>query len=183
MGSVVQGCADTDGQVQTGTGVANLGTRYGRRIFRETIGRHGTTHRLGDRFIGLVVAVWSGGTEAFDGSVDDARIDFVDLFPGVAESCQHARSKVFHDDVAFSQQLFENFAACLALHVRNDRTLVAVQHGEVQAVLVRIVTQLFTCDVARRIFELDDVRSHPCQQLGRGRPRLYVGHVQNSYSG
>ena len=89
----------------------------------------------------------------------------MDFFPGISESFQNARSKVFHDDVAFFQQGFEYFATSLALHVGNDGTLVAVQHGEVQAVFFRIMTQLLTCDVAGRVFEFDDVCAHPCQQL------------------
>lgn len=60
VGSVVQGCADTDGQMQTGTGVTNLGAGNGRGVFRETGCGHGTTHCLGDRFVGFVVTVWTG---------------------------------------------------------------------------------------------------------------------------
>ena len=165
MGSVVQRCANTDGQVQTGTGVTNLCTRDGRRIFRETGRGHGAAHCLCNRFVCLVVTVRTGGAEALDGGIDDGRVDFMDFFPGVAETGQNARSEVFHDNVAFFQQCFENFAASFALHVGNDRALVAVQHGEVQAVLVRIMTQLFTRNVTGRIFEFDNVRTHPCQQL------------------
>ena len=66
------------------------------------------------------------------------------------------------------------------LGVERDRALVAVQHGEVEAVDARQVAQLAARDVAARPLDLDHVGAEPGQQLGAGRPGLHMGHVQNA---
>ena len=63
-----------------------------------------------------------------------------------------------------------------------DGALAAVQHREVVAVNIRVVTQLLTGNVAGRRFQLDNISPHPCQQLCASRTCLNVGHVENSYA-
>jgi hypothetical protein len=64
--------------------------------------------------------------------------------------------------------------------VQRQRTLVAVQHGEVQRVDIGDVTQLGAGDVAGTgTLDLDHVSAEPGQQLGTSRTGLNVGEVDD----
>ena len=67
------------------------------------------------------------------------------------------------------------------LHVDGDAALVRVQHREIEAVGALHVLQLAAGDVAAAgQFDLDHVGAHPRQQLGPGRPRLDMGHIEDA---
>src|SRR6202035_1436507 len=71
--------------------------------------------------------------------------------------------------------------ALRVLGVERDRTLVVVEHGEIQAVDIRNVLQLTAGDVADAgALDLDHVGTEPGQQLGAGRSRLDVGEIENA---
>src|SRR5438876_640107 len=135
---------------------------------------------LGDVLIDLAVFV-RPGPEALDRGHDHLRIDAVDLLPGKAHAIEHAGAKVLHQHVAGLDQRGEDFLALRVLGVERDRTLVVVQHGEIQAVHVRNVLQLPARDVADAgTLDLDHVGAEPGQQLRAGRSRLNVGEIENS---
>src|SRR5690606_7015734 len=102
--------------------------------------------------------------------------------PAETETVEHARAEVFHQHVGLLEQFDEGGLALFALHVHGDRTLVAVQHREVEAVDIGDVAQLGTGDVAGGGLELDNVGAHPCQHLGCGGASLNVGHVENAHA-
>src|SRR5437879_4022175 len=133
-------------------------------------------------FVGLEIGVRAARAEALDRAHHDARVQLVDLLPGEAEPVEHPGSEILHDDVALPQEVDEHRLAFSALHVDHDRALVAVEHREVQAVCIRHVAQLAARSVALRRLELDHVGTQPCQQLGAGRARLHVGHVEDADS-
>jgi hypothetical protein len=105
----------------------------------------------------------------------------VDFLPAETEAVEHARPEVLHDDVALLQQVDEHRLAFSRFHVHSDRPLVAVEHGEIQAVGIGHVAQLAACGIALRIFEFDHVRAHPREQLRAGGPGLHVGHVEDAH--
>ena len=88
--------------------------------------------------------------------------------------------EVLHEDVALLDHPRENLLPPLVLQVHRDRPLVAVQHGEIEAVGVGDVTQLFPGRIAGGRLELDDVRAEKGHQLTGRRTRLNVGHVQDA---
>jgi hypothetical protein len=179
--ALMQRRQQADGQMQAGAGVANLRAGDERRALRRAGCAHCAAHRLGDVFIGLEIRIRPGRTESLDRTHHDARIDFVNLLPCEAETVEHARTKVFHDDVALLDQFLKDLFALGILHVHRDRALVAVQHGEVQAVGIRHIAQLPARRITLRRLELDHVRAHPGQQLRTGRPRLHMGHVEDAH--
>src|SRR5438045_2044375 len=69
------------------------------------------------------------------------------------------------------------------LGIDGDRTLVAVQHGEVEAVRALHVAQLGARDVADAgAFDLDAVRAHIGQELRAGWSRLHMREVEDLHA-
>ncbi len=163
-----------DGEVQPGARVADLRAGDEGRAVGHAGGAHRAAHRLRHVLVGLEVGVGTARAEALDRSHHDLRVDVVDLLPAEAEAVEHAGAEILHDDVALLQQVDEHLLTLGALHVYRDRALVAVEHGEVQAVGVRHVAQLPARRVALRRLELDHVRAQPGEQLRAGRARLHV---------
>src|SRR5207247_6724311 len=62
------------------------------------------------------------------------------------------------------------------------RALVAVGHLEVHAWCVGEVAQRAARSGALRRLELERVGTEPCKQVGAGRARLHVGHVEDADS-
>jgi len=179
---LVQRGEEPDRQVQPGAGVADLRARDEGRAVGNAGGAHGSAHRLRDVLVGLEVGVRAARAETLDRSHHDLRVDLVDLLPREAEAVEHAGAEVLHDDVALVQQVDEDRLALGALHVDDDRALVAVEHREVERVGVGHVAQLPARRVALRRLELDHVRANPREQLRARRPRLHVGHVEDTDS-
>ena len=69
------------------------------------------------------------------------------------------------------------------LGVDGDRSLVAVEHREIEAVGAFDVAQLSAGDIAHpRPLHLDDVGAHIGEELGAGRPRLHMGEVEDAHA-
>ena len=76
---------------------------------------------------------------------------------------------------------FVEYALALRmLRVDRDRTLVVIEHGEVERIRALHVDQLAARDVADTgTLHLDDVRAEPRQQLRAGRAGLDVREIEN----
>ena len=179
--ALMQGAEQADGQMQAGTGIADLRPGDKRCAVRHAGGAHRAAHRLRDVFIGLEIRVRAAGAEALDRTHHDARVDLVNFFPGEAEAIEHAGAEVFHHDVALLQQVDEHFLALRRFHVHRDRALVAIEHGEIQRIRTGHIAQLAARGIALGRLELDHISTHPGQQLRAGRAGLDVSHVENSY--
>ena len=115
-----------------------------------------------------------------DGSQNDTWVQFLDAFPGEAHTIQSARTKVFDHDVGTLDHLFQQFLAFRGLHVQFDRTLVAVEHREVQGVNVWFVSQPATSHIAgTATFNFDDICAQETHHLRTSRTCLNVGKVEH----
>ena len=105
------------------------------------------------------------------------------MLPGNTHAIQCTGCKVLDKDVAFLDERVQNLFAFWVLGVQRNRSLVVVEHGEVQTVHAGDVAQLAASGVTLTgTLHLDDVGTEPGQQLGTSRPRLNVGKVQNADS-
>ena len=78
----------------------------------------------------------------------------------------------------FDQRLEHRFSFWM-LGIECDRTLVGVEHGEVETVHARDIAQLLARDVPHAgALDFDDVGAKPCQQLCAGRARLHVTEIE-----
>src|SRR5262249_49534104 len=119
--------------------------------------------------------------EALDRGIDDARVDLLDAAPGEALPIEHAGSEILDQDVALLQEPDEDVLAMGRFHIDGDAALVAVQHGEIEAVRIGNVAQLGTRDIAApRQLDFDHVGAEPGEDLGRRRSRLNMRHVENA---
>ena len=177
------GCQDADGQVHAGVAVAQGGGRdhgAGLLTFPPAGGGGGAAGALGHVFVDLQVFVVVAVAETLDRSQDHLGVEFLNAFPGKAHTVQCAGAEVLDQHVAFFNQLFQNSLAFRFFGVQRQRTLVAVEHGEVQGIDVGNVTQLAARHVAGTgALDLDDVGAKPCQQLGAGRAGLHVREVDD----
>jgi hypothetical protein len=109
-----------------------------------------------------------------------ARIDFLDPLPAEAHAVDRAGCEVLHHHIAGLDQLLEDLLAGRGLGVERDAALVAVQHGEVEAIHVGDIAQLTPGRIAHpRPLDLEHVGAEPRQELRTGRPRLHMSHVQH----
>src|ERR1700722_7580187 len=180
--ALVQGADDAKRQVQAGAAVADLGAGDQWRTVVEAGGGGGSAGALRDVLIHLAVLVRSGA-EALDRGDDHHRVELLDALPGEAHAIECAGREVFHQHIAVLDEFFQNRLAALVLGVERDRTLVVVQHREVQAVHVRNVAQLLARDVAvAGALHFDDIGAEPGQQLRAGRTRLHVREVEYAHA-
>src|SRR5262245_9740445 len=179
-GAMIEGRDDAERQMQAGAAVADLCARDERRSVPEPGRRGGATGALGHVLIDLAVLVRSR-SKAFHGGINHARIELLDALPGEAHAVECTWREVLHQDVAALHQPLEDLHAFLVLAVDGDRTLVVVQHGEVERVRTLHVDQLAARDVAdARTLHLDYVRTKPGKQLRAGRPRLHVREIEDA---
>ena len=163
-------------------GVADLRAGDQRRTVVEPGRARRTAGALGDVLVNFAIFV-RAGTEAFHRRVNDPRIESLNRFPGKPLPVQRAGREVFHENVTTPNQFAENFFALLRFGVERDAPLVAVEHGEIEAVDIRFVAQLTARDVAAAgQFDFDHVRAEPRQQLRASRPGLHMGHIENANS-
>ena len=172
----------TNRQMQSGAGVANLRTGDKWRAVGNTGGAHRAAHGLRDVFIRLEFRIGSAGTKTLDRAHHDFRIDGVDFFPRKSEPVEHAGPEIFHDDVAFAEQVDKYRFAFGRFHVHGDRALVAIEHREIKAVSARHIAQLAARAVTLRRLKFDHVGAHPGQQLRAGRSGLNMRHVEYAYA-
>src|SRR6266404_8933133 len=166
--------------MQAGAAVADLRAGDQRQPVAKTGGRCRAAGALGDVLVDLAVLV-GAGTKTLDRGHDHFRIDALDLLPGKSHAIEHAGTEIFHQHVAFLHQRGEDFLALGVLGVERDRALVVVEHGEIQAVDIRLVLQLTARDIANPgALDLDHVGAEPCQQLRASRSRLDVCEIENA---
>jgi len=171
---------DADGQVHAGIAVAQRRGADGGRAVPEAGGRRRAAGTLGDVLVDLQVFVVVAVGEALDRGQDHARVQLQDAFPGEAHAVERAGAEVLDHHVGDLDQLFQHFLAFGRLGVQRQRTLVAVELGEVERVGVGDVAQLVARDIARtRAFDLDHVGAEPGQHLGAGGTGLDMGEVDD----
>ena len=81
--------------------VADLRTGHRRPPIGPARRTHRAAHRLRDGFVRFEILV-ATRPEAFDRSVDQARIDFLDRLPGVALAIEHSRAEVLDEDIGLA---------------------------------------------------------------------------------
>jgi hypothetical protein len=107
----------------------------------------------------------------------------VDVLPGEPHAIERAGGEVLDQHVAVLDQAIEDFLALGVLGIDGDRALVAVEHGEVEAVGALDVAQLAAGDVAGAgPLDLDAVGAHVAQELRAGRARLHVGEIEDAHA-
>jgi hypothetical protein len=105
----------------------------------------------------------------------------LNLLPGKSHTVDGTRSKVFDHHVTMLDELGKDLFALGILGVQREAALVVVQHCEVEAVHIRNILQLSSRSVSNsRSFHLYYISTKPCEQLGASRPRLNMGHIQNT---
>ncbi len=167
-------------RLQPGAAVADLRAGDQRQAVAKAGGRSRAAGALRDVLIHLAVLV-RAGAESLDRRHDHFRIDALNLLPGKSHAIEHAGAEILHQHVAFLHQCGEDFLALGILGVERDRALVVVEHGEIQAVDIRLVLQLTARDIANAgTLDLDHVGAEPCQQLRASRSRLDVRKIENA---
>src|SRR6516225_3599847 len=180
--ALIERADDAEGEVQTGAAVADLRPSDERRAVAESSGGGGAARALGDVLVDLAILV-GAGAEALDRGHDHARIGLVDVLPGQPHAVERAGREILHQHVAVLDQPIKDFLALGMLGVDGDRALVAVEHGEIEAVGAFDVAQLAAGDVTHAgPFDLDHVGAHIGEQLRAGRARLHVGEIENAHA-
>src|SRR5262244_2361011 len=180
--ALIERADDAESEVQTGAAVADLRAGDERRTLAEAGGGGGAARALRDVLVDLAILV-GAGAEALDRGHDHARIGLVDVLPGQPHAVERAGREILHQHVAMLDQPIEDFLALGMLGVDGDRTLVAVEHGEIEAVGAFDVAQLATRDIAHAgPLDLDHVGAHIGEQLRAGRARLHVGEIEDAHA-
>src|SRR6266403_136584 len=171
---------DTERQIEPGAAVADLRAGDQRQAVAKAGGRSRAAGALRDVFIHFAVFVRTGA-ESLDRGHNQFWIDALNLLPRKSHAIEHAGAEILHQHVAFLHQRGEDFLALGILGVERDRALVVVEHGEIQAVDIRLVLQLTARDIANAwTLDLDHVGAEPCQQLRASRSRLDVRKIENA---
>ena len=159
--ALVQGGDDAKCQVQAGAAIADLGAGDQRRPIIKASGGCRAAGTLRDVFVNLVILVGTR-TEALDRSQDDAGIELLNPRPGQPHALKHAGREILHHHVANLDEFFKNLTAFAVFGIQRERTLVAVQHGKIQAIGIWDITQLAARDVAfAGALNLDHVGAEP----------------------
>src|SRR6185295_10732967 len=166
--------------MQPGAAIADLCARHQRQSVPKAGRRRRAARALGHVFINLAI-LERPRAETFHGRIDHARIERVDALPGQAHAIERAWREILDQHVAALDQAFEDLHALLVLAVDGDRTLVVVEHGEVERICALHVDQLAARNVTNtRPLHLDYVRAEPGEQLRAGRTRLHVREIENA---
>src|SRR5712672_2129437 len=180
--ALVERAHDAEGEMQTGAGVADLRAGDQRRALAEAGRRGRTAGALRHVLVDLAFLIGSRA-EALDGGDDHARIELVDVLPGQPHAVERAGREILHQHVALLDQPIEDLPAFRMLGIDGDRALVAVEHGEVEAVGPLHVAQLPARDVAHAgPLDLDHVGAHIGEQLRAGGARLHVREVEDAHA-
>ena len=134
-------------------------------------------HGLHDEVHGRIVTVRTALAVTRAGTVDEPRVDLLQLGGADAEAVHHARREVLDEDIGAQHHLVEQRAALLRLEVEGDGLLVRVQHRERQGGATRIAAAAQVLPLER--FDLDDVRTGHCHEEGRVRTVVEVGEVDD----
>ncbi|MEA2977631.1 MAG: formyl-CoA transferase, partial [Alphaproteobacteria bacterium] len=88
---------------------------------------------LRDILVDLAILVRSGA-KTLHRRDDHARIELVDVLPGKSHAVERAGREILHQYVTMLDQPLDDFLALRMFGIDGDRALVAVEHGEVEAV-------------------------------------------------
>src|SRR3954463_11369739 len=180
VGPLVQRGADRAEQVDRVARVPDLRAGHDGRAVLEAGGAHGAAGRLRDVLVRLGL-LERAGAEALQRRVDQPRVELVEVLPREPEAVHDAGAEVLDQDVGAVHELAEDLLALVRLHVEGERPLVAVEHREVERVHVGQIAQLGAGDVAAPgLLDLDDVGSHPREELRADRAGLHVRHVEDA---
>jgi hypothetical protein len=167
--------------VHTRAGIADRRPHIGGRAIREAGYAHSPAHRLGDGFKALVVAIGTVGAEAFDGGVDQARVERRQHLVAQSEAIEGAGAEVLNQHVRLGNHLLEEFLSLGALQIEGQALLVGVEEKKKQAVTIGTIAHIAAGHVAAlRFLELDHFRTEEAQHLGARGSRLIVGHVDDA---
>src|SRR5579863_1779625 len=179
-GSLEERRYDTERQMQSGAGIADLSAGDERRPLPEAGGRGRTARALGDVLVHFTVLV-RPRTEALDRRHDHTRVELMDMLERQTHAVERAGSEVLNEHIASLHQPVEHLLAFGIFGIDGDRAFAAVEHGEVEAVGALHVAQLAAGDVAHsRALDFDHVRAHEGEKLGAGWPRLHVREIEHA---
>ncbi len=169
-------------EMQARAGIADLRAADDGRAVVETGRRCCAARALRDVLVDLAVFVGTGA-EALHRRHDHLRVQFLDSFPREAHAIERAGCEVLDQHVAFFHERFEDLLAFRIFRIDGDRTLVVVEHREVEAVGVGDIAQLLARDVAcAGALYLDDIGAEPCEQLRAGRAGLNVREIEDTHT-
>ena len=175
--ALIQRGDDAERQMQAGAGIADLRAGDQRRAVDEAGGGGRAARALGDIFIHLAVLIGTWA-EALDRGHDHARVQFLNALPAEAHAIQRTGGEVLRQHIAFLDQPLQHLLALGLLGVQSQRTLVVIEHREIQRIGARLIHQLLARRIARaRPLDLNYIRTQPSQQLSAGRPGLDMGEV------
>jgi hypothetical protein len=143
---------------------------------------HEPAHRLGDEIEGRATAIRSAAAKPGNIAVDEVGIERPE--PRLVEThvYENAAAEILDQDIAAGDQLGEHLAALFVPQVEGQRTLVAVEAGEVPA-------EPITDDTlsAHRIalaggLDLDHLGSHVAEDHRAERPGEDAGQIDHAQS-
>ena len=134
-------------------------------------------HRLHDEVHGGIVTVRTALAVTRAGTVDEPRVDLLQVGGADAEAVHHARREVLDQYIGTRHQLLEQRAALLGLEVEGDGLLVRIQHRERQGGPTRVAAAAQVLALER--LDLDDVRTGHCHEKGGVRAVVEVGEVDD----
>ena len=182
--ALLQRRENADRHVHPGAAVADRRQHNGRRVFREAGHRHRAAHRLRHRLVALEMRVGAVAAEALDRRVDQPRVEVAQHVPAEPQPLHRAGAEIFEQHVRLFDDFLEQPLSVVGLQVERQAALVGVEQQEEQAVGAGLFEMHGARDIARfRLFELDHVGAEKGQDLGAGRPRLVVRHVDDADAG
>ncbi len=176
------GGEDRHAEMHAGAAVTERDSGLERRRLGRAGHREDAARGLADHVEALVVRPRPPRAEPLDGRVDDVRLDRLHRVVGEAEFLEHPVRVVLRDDVGARDQPSQHLAAALLLEVERDRTLVGVEHQEVDRVRVGTFRDHAAPGLAARRLDLDHVGAEPGEKLGAGSARLPLREVHDADS-
>src|SRR5262249_50068196 len=125
------GGQDTDRRVHARAGIADRRPWLQRRRAVKPGQAHRAAGGLRDHVEALVRAVRTGGAEALDREVDEARIYVAERVVAEPEPLESSERVVLAQDIDLLHEVPENLAAFVALQIERDAALVRVEQHEV----------------------------------------------------
>ena len=139
--------------------------------------------RLDDVVVGRLVAVGAAGAEAVGAAIDDVGVDRGDRVGVEAQAGDGPRAQRVEEHVGARHEAAQCGARLLRLEVEDDPALVAVQLEERPAHAGVARGPKAADHVALRRLDLDYVRAHVREDVGRERPHDDVGEVEDADAG
>ena len=169
--------ADLIGQPGAGgdrRAVAGTGSR---REPRETLDQH---------VLSRTVHIWARLAVARAGAVDDRGVGLAEVIIAVAETVEDAGAEVLDHDVGGLGHAHDDLADLWRFEVERDRSLVAVPREEVRAFAVAdpLGEERHRAEhvAGPHTLDLDDVRAHVGQKLGREGTLQQMAEIQDRHA-